>query len=126
MGTYYRSKRGITNGDWIIFKLHSPALITRIKIRNHYSDSAIHSIALFLGSDKSPNKVYKLCKNIENIKKTGKVLQEFYIFDSLLLSEHYLWQNKEKFNLIKVKILKNYGGDNWNNAFQEFEVFGIE
>merc|ERR1711902_399600 len=98
---------------------------TKIKIRNGWSEDAVHSIALFIGSDKASNEeMIQLCQNIKNIQKGKDELQEFDIFDSLLLSEHYLWQNKEKFNLIKVKILKNYGFD--LNVFYGFEVFGIE
>merc|ERR1712087_186588 len=104
--------------DWITFQMHSPALITNIKIRNDAKyPFALHSIALFIGSDKER---FKLCKDIENIQMRKDVMQEFDIFDSLLLSEHYLWQNKHKSNLLKVKILKNYGDENYN-AFYEFE-----
>merc|ERR1712232_1387630 len=106
--TYYASKSGTTANDWITFQMHSAALITKIKIRNNWASSAIHSIALFFGSDKE---MFKLCEDIQNIQMGDDVMQEFDIFDSLLLSEHYLWQNKHKFNLIKVKILKNHVHD---------------
>jgi len=124
--TFYMSKWQVTTGDWITFKMHSPAFITKIKIRNRDYPSAIHSIALFIGSDESPKKMEPLCANIENIQQEWLEFQEFDIFHSLSLSEHYLWQNKDKFNLIKVKILKNYVDKSGTNSFHEFEVFGIE
>merc|ERR1712228_391995 len=103
--TSYKSKYGVTIGDWITFKMHSPALITKIRIRNAPLVSAIRSVSLFIGSKDKSDSMHKLCKNIQNIEMRDDQMQEFDVLDSLLLSGSFLWRNRHKFDLINLGIL---------------------
>ena len=64
------------------------------------------------------NEIWIELSHIKNIKKTINK-QEYLINDNISIKDKI----KNKFELIKIKILKNYGAD--NNAFVQFDVFGL-
>eukprot|EP01084_Bolivina_argentea_P310454 537231_1 len=70
--TYYQSKRGVTTGDWITFKMNSPSHIRKINITSRSTSDGIKCISLFVSSDKSLKQKYYKLSNINNIHPSKK------------------------------------------------------
>eukprot|EP01084_Bolivina_argentea_P192068 329797_1 len=113
---YYKTVTETTKNDFITFSLKSLNKITEIGIRNNSNRNAIRIISLFLGYG---SEWKQLCDNIGNIKKQNHSFQYFAI-DNLINDGEKI---KNKYNKLKVNILKNYGGK--KNCFLQFKVFGV-
>eukprot|EP01084_Bolivina_argentea_P146270 256178_1 len=124
-GYFYMSKTGCQpSDDWIIFKIcNTPIHPVKIYIHNAEYDSAIHTISIFMGSEQDCEDIkwYSLCDDIKNMKQGYRCSTESIIEDSLLLSDYFIYYHK--LNLMKIKIIRNYGHAVFN-SFCSFSLYG--
>eukprot|EP01084_Bolivina_argentea_P297460 512465_1 len=123
--TCYRSRDGISTGNYIIFHLENRAKPYIIKIMNGGGNHGIQSISLSMAYDQNDDEWYSLCTDITNISQ-GDIWnpyeQEFVIGNNLLLSNAFLVT--EQLNLMKIQIETNHGSGKFS-LFYKFEVFGV-
>eukprot|EP01084_Bolivina_argentea_P238116 400055_1 len=133
--SFYWSKKGVTNGDWIVFKIlqqnqeekndQSITIIRKFAITNTATNSDVSLISLSVGNSMSVDSKWEpLCENI-TVKRT-KDIQTFEVNTPLLYEYFSVWKtnSKNKFDLLKMEILKNHGNV-YFNTFVSFRVFGL-
>ena len=96
----------------------NPHLIKKIIIRNDNWITGLKKISLLIGKEDN-NKWYKLCNDINNIKKDDDDDQSFSI--NCLIDFKTIYY--ENLSLIKLVILQNHGSRSYN-YFYEFSVYG--
>eukprot|EP01084_Bolivina_argentea_P042511 78367_1 len=113
----------LSANDYIIFTTANSSLydIKQIKIRNRHDNKAIKDICIHLGNfDSILSGKWYSSQRVLGIEKEWNQKDQYFDFESKLCAIR-----KNKLNVIKLEILKNYGNET-HNSFNFFGLYGLK